>query len=122
MLVAIEKNCIACNKTIRGRSDKKFCNDSCRNSYNNQNRSNAPNLVKKINAVLVKNRNLLLEITGDNSQKKITREQLSLRGFLFNYYTHSYTNKRGNTYYFCYDHGWLDVNDSILVVKSSIGI
>jgi predicted nucleic acid-binding Zn ribbon protein len=122
MLVAIEKNCIACNKIIRGRSDKKFCNDSCRNSYNNQNRSNAPNLVKKINAVLVKNRNLLLEITGDNSQKKITRDQLSLRGFLFNYYTHSYTNKRGNTYYFCYDHGWLDVNDSILVVKSSIGI
>jgi hypothetical protein len=29
------KKCLACNKTLRGRADKKFCDDYCRSNYNN---------------------------------------------------------------------------------------
>ena len=32
----MEKNCLECGTRIIGRADKKFCNDSCRNSYNNK--------------------------------------------------------------------------------------
>lgn len=28
--------CLNCDKTLKGRTDKKFCDDYCRNSYNNQ--------------------------------------------------------------------------------------
>jgi hypothetical protein len=29
------KTCIACNRRISGRTDKKFCNNSCKNDYHN---------------------------------------------------------------------------------------
>ena len=30
------ETCLECGEKIIGRSDKKFCNDACRNSYNNK--------------------------------------------------------------------------------------
>jgi hypothetical protein len=61
-----------------------------------------------------------MQIVGEDDRKKISREQLALLGFVFSYYTHCYTNKKGGRYLFCYDYGWLDLNDSVLVVKSSM--
>jgi hypothetical protein len=29
------KKCLKCNNEVRGRSDKKFCSNKCRNNYNN---------------------------------------------------------------------------------------
>ena len=34
--VADSKVCLACGKPLKGRIDKKFCDDYCRNNYNNQ--------------------------------------------------------------------------------------
>jgi hypothetical protein len=120
MQFAIEKLCLACNKTIRGRSDKKFCNDSCRNCYNNQRKPCSTDTIRLINSVLLKNRKILMQLVREDDRKKTSREQLSLLGFVFSYYTHCYTNKKGGQYFFCYDYGWLDLNDSVLVVKSSM--
>ena len=53
------KLCENCNKTIRGRSDKKFCNDYCRNAFNNNLNSPANNLVRRTNILLSKNRRIL---------------------------------------------------------------
>ena len=33
---AVEKKCLDCGDSLRGRTDKKFCSDQCRNSYNNK--------------------------------------------------------------------------------------
>jgi hypothetical protein len=120
MIIAIEKNCLTCNKAIRGRSDKKFCNDACRNSYNNLHRPGATDAIRRINSLLIKNRKILEQLCRNGERRKVTREQLIVLGFAFSFYTNTYQNKKGSVYFFCYDYGWLDLNDSILVVKSAI--
>ena len=55
----LEKKCILCEKNIRGRADKKFCNDYCRAAYNNELKSPANNFIRNINNALGKNRRIL---------------------------------------------------------------
>ena len=111
--------CLNCNKPVKGRTDKKFCDDYCRNNYNNQLKSNTINLVRNINNALGKNRRILenLFIAGEQ-MAKTTKNKLLQRGFQFKYITHTYTNKRGNMYFFCYDIGYLPLeSDWYLLVK-----
>jgi hypothetical protein len=113
------KLCLNCHKPVKGRTDKKFCDDYCRNNYNNQLKSNTINLVRNINNALGKNRRILenLFITGEE-MAKTTRDKLLQKGFQFKYITHTYTNKKGNTYFFCYDIGYLPLeSDWYLLVK-----
>jgi len=111
--------CLACGKPLQGRIDKKFCDDYCRNTYNNATKSASNNLVRNINNALKKNRNLLERIMPEGEvMTKAHRDKLSQGGFQFRYMTHTYTNKKGNIYYYCYDYGYLPLdNDWFLVVK-----
>ena len=112
------KKCLACNKSLQGRVDKKFCNDYCRNAYNNQLKVSNSSIVRKINHCLVKNRRILETLLGEEEMTKTTREKLLHLGFQFKYLTHTYTNKKGNVYFFCYEYGYLPLeNDWHLIVK-----
>jgi len=113
------KTCLECGKSFRGRSDKKFCCDYCRNNYNNQLKANTNNYVRNINNALGKNRRILEELLpGTEEMAKTQKERLLQHGFLFKYITHTYVNKKGNVYFFCYDHGYLPLeNDWYLIVK-----
>lgn len=115
----IIKNCQACNKLLKGRTDKKFCDDYCRNSYNNQLRAQSNNLVRNINNALRRNRRILEEFLKENEQMaKTSREKLLQCGFQFKYSTHTYTNQKGNMYFFCYEFGYLPLeNNSFLIVR-----
>jgi len=120
MAVAIEHRlCLTCNKPVKGRTDKKFCDDYCRNNYNNQLKSTTTNLVRNINNALGKNRRILENLLGTGEEiAKTTRNKLLQKGFQFQYITHTYTNKKGNTYFFCYDIGYLPLeSDWYLLVK-----
>ena len=111
--------CLNCDKPVKGRTDKKFCDDFCRNNYNNQLKSNTINLVRNINNALGKNRRILenLFIAGQE-MAKTTKDKLLQKGFQFKYITHTYTNKKGNVYFFCYDIGYLPLEgDWYLLVK-----
>ncbi|HZH94652.1 MAG TPA: hypothetical protein VEY06_02160 [Flavisolibacter sp.] len=115
---AMVKNCLACDKKLQGRADKKFCNDYCRNNYNNSLKSVNSNVVRNINNVLQKNRRILEGVLGAEGMMKITREKLAEQGFNFKYITHTYTNKKGNVYFFAYEYGYLPLEgDWFLVVK-----
>jgi hypothetical protein len=49
---------------------------------------------------------------------KTTKQNLLIKGFQFKYLTHTYTNKKGNTYTFCYDYGFLELDqDWLLLVR-----
>ena len=114
----ITKKCLACDKTLQGRADKKFCNDYCRNAYNNQLKSANTNVVRTINNALLKNRKLLENLLGTEEMTKATKEKLLRLGFQFKYLTHTYANKKGNVYFFCYEYGYLPLeNDWYLLVK-----
>src|SRR4051812_33921389 len=113
------KTCLSCNRTIKGRSDKKFCDDYCRNNYNNQLRAPDNNYVRNVNNALRRNRRVLHELFREKEKiVKVTKERLILAGFQFKYLTHTYQNKKGNTYFFCYEYGYLALEgDSFLVVR-----
>ncbi|MFZ1527673.1 MAG: hypothetical protein WAT19_02920 [Ferruginibacter sp.] len=114
-----QKLCLACKRVIKGRIDKKFCDDSCRNNYNNSLKSADVNLVRNINNALAKNRRILETFLSEGDEMaKTTKERLLEKGFQFKYITHTYTNKKGNVYFFCYDVGYLPLDhDWYLLVK-----
>ena len=117
---ADERKCLTCGKPLKGRADKRFCDDYCRNSYNNQLKSVSNNLVRNINNALGKNRRILESLLSDNEETaKTNKEKLQRLGFNFKYITHHYITKTGKTYHYCYDFGYLPLdNDWYLVVRS----
>ena len=112
------KTCQLCNKPLKGRADKKFCDDYCRAAYNNELKSPVNNHIRNINNALGKNRRILDAILGTEEMAKTTRDKLMQKGFLFKYFTHQYLNKKGQTYFFVYEMGYLPLeNDWFLIVK-----
>lgn len=118
LTAATTRKCLYCDKTLNGRADKKFCNDYCRNAYNNQLKSANNPLVRNINNVLVKNRRILEALLGDEKMVKVPKEKFLTLGFSFKYFTHNYANQKGDTYIFCYEYGYLPLgHDWFLIVK-----
>ena len=119
------KKCLFCNKLLRGRADKKFCDDACRNSYNNQQKAktNYSNYIRNINNTLLKNRRILEDILPANEETaKASQDKLIQKGYIFKYHTHTYTNQKGNVYYYCYDYGYLPLeNNWYLIVRRKEG-
>ena len=115
--------CLTCSKPVKGRTDKKFCDDYCRNTFNNQLKATSNNLVRNINNALGKNRRVLESFFRTEEEiAKTTKDKLLHKGFQFKYITHTYTNKKGNVYFFCYDMGYLPLeNDWYLLVKRNKG-
>ena len=113
------KLCLTCEKPVKGRTDKKFCDDNCRNNYNNNLKAGCNNLVRNINNALGKNRRILESLIPEGEEMgKISKEKLLQEGFFFKYITHIYTNKKGANYFYCYDHGYLLLeNEWYLVVR-----
>jgi len=121
MITTELKNCVCCSKPLRGRSDKKFCDDFCRNTFNNHQkaRGNHNGFIKPINTALLKNRNVLSSLLPEGEETIIVpREKLLRMDFQFRYITDFYTTSAGKMYYYCYDHGYLQLDaDSYLIVK-----
>ena len=113
----MEKYCLECKQPIKGRADKKFCDDSCRNEYNNKVNKDSKNLIRNINNRLRKNWRILEKLNPEN-KTKTSRSKLIEMGFDFSYYTSTYTTKIGTIYYFVYDQGYLPLeNDYYALVK-----
>jgi hypothetical protein len=112
--------CPECGEPITGRIDKKFCSDLCRNAFNNKVNSDSTNYVRNINNILRKNRRILEDLLqGD----KITlpKQKLIDKGFNFKYITNQSLTKNNHTYLFCYEFGFLPLeNDLILIVKKKV--
>jgi hypothetical protein len=70
------KYCQECEQVLKGRTDKRFCNDSCRNAFNNRVNSKENNLMKKINNQLKRNRKILQMILGEEKMYKSNKAKL----------------------------------------------
>ena len=111
-------NCLTCNNELRGRVDKKFCDDQCRTTYNNLQKAEPP-LVKEITAALKKNRRIMgTLIPVETGKIKVSLQKLLAKGFNFAYHTHTYTTKVGTQYTFCYEYGYLKIdNEHYMLVR-----
>jgi hypothetical protein len=102
--------CLFCEKALRGRSDKKFCDDYCRASHNNELRGPTPKRIRSINNQLNKNRRILEGLLVPGSDKgKTHRNNLLEKGFMFQYHTHIKRSKNGQPCFYCYDYGYLSL-------------
>jgi hypothetical protein len=115
------RSCLECGEPFKGRIDKKFCSDTCRVAYNNRLNSDETNYVRNINNILRKNRRILKNMnpTGKN---KVSYEKLKAHGFDFNHFTSTYRTRDGAQYYYCYEQGYLPIENDLflLVVKRQI--
>jgi len=113
-----KKKCLECGEPVIGRADKLFCSDQCRSARNNRLNSDATNFMRNINNILRKNRRILEELNPDG-KARVHRDRLSEKGFKFSYFTNEYRTKSGNVYRFCYEQGYMSVDNEYytLVVR-----
>ncbi len=62
--------CKICSNLIKGRKDKLFCSEKCKNYYHTKLRRVTNIAVKEIDIILHRNRSILLEIMGKHKTQK----------------------------------------------------
>ncbi|MCS6819456.1 MAG: hypothetical protein NZ522_05840 [Chitinophagales bacterium] len=112
------RTCLECGAKLVGRADKKFCSDACRITWNNRRNSDTTNYMAVVNNILRKNRRILLTL-NPGGKTRISREKLLEHGFDFTYFTSQYKTREGAVYHFCYEQGYLELDNHhyLLVVK-----
>lgn len=112
------KLCLYCNKEIIGRSDKQFCDIHCKSAFNNSKYNSNENFIRNINKQMRKNRSALR--TACPLGKATVRKTFLIKlGMNFKFLTHTYKSNNGNLYYFCYDYGYMPINDpeKVLIIQ-----
>ena len=103
--------CQECEAQLNGRRDQKFCGDYCRNTFNNRLNEDSSKYMRRLNNILRKNRRILNKLNPDG-KKTVDGITMAEEGFNFHYYTNIYTTQKGSQYVFCYDQGYLKMDDN----------
>jgi len=76
--------------------------------------------MRRVNYIIRKNRNILSDL-NTKGKTKAHKEKLVDAGINFDYFTNVYRTRAGKVYYFCYDQGYLELEDDYfaLVVKEN---
>ncbi len=115
-----KRTCLECGAELFGRSDKKFCNDYCRNTYNNRLDVETKKLIRNTNNRLRRNYKVLVEL-NTTGKTKVTRMKLHNHNFDFNFFTSIYITKKGQIYYYVYDQGYLEIDhDYFLLIRKNL--
>ena len=112
----MEKKCLDCGDTIRGRTDKKFCSDQCRNNYNNRLNRDSNNYVRNVHGLLRKNRRILSDLHGEG-KIRIHKDALIALGYNFTFFTHVIETSSGERMNYCFEYGYLDKGDDYVEIK-----
>ena len=102
-----QRVCLACEKELQGRSDKKFCDVYCKSSYQYQQSKLKPcRFYNRVDNQLKLNRKLLKHY-NKAGKATIRTEVLIKQGFDPNFFTHFWKNQKGDVYLFVYEYGFL---------------
>lgn len=114
----MQKKCKECGILFKGRADKKFCSDYCRNQFHNRLNSRKNNYIRHVNNILRRNRRILENFYPD--EQDIFHPDIMIRkGFDFRYFTHFKKNKAGGMTFFCYEYGYyLTGENSWIIIKN----
>jgi hypothetical protein len=115
-----ERLCQQCETELVGRRDKKYCSDYCRSAAHNDVNRDYSNYMRRVNNILRKNRRIL-EKHNPHGKAKVSGTVLMEEGYNFAYFTNIYETKKGSKYYFCYDQGYIKMDDGMyaLVFRES---
>jgi len=109
-----EKHCENCNRPIyHGRTDRRFCNDGCRNSFNRKktaesaiaDHENLPEIFR-----IIKNNYAILKTFNIPADTEVTawfedKKDLVDSGYNFKFLTSSFTDSSGNIFRCCFEYG-----------------
>lgn len=109
------QKCIECGDKFIGRQDKKFCTAHCRSVFNNRLNSDHNNFVRNVNNILRKNCRILKKL-NPKGKTKVHRDDMLEFGFNFKYFTNEYVTKAGKVYHFCYDQGYLQLDNNFYAI------
>jgi hypothetical protein len=98
------QRCLQCNKGLSGRSDKKFCDAHCRNSYNNQHKASHELYIRQVNQIIRYNRRILQQLSPQG-KTIVRREVAEAMGFNLDHFTGLFKSS-ASWYYMCYDYGY----------------
>lgn len=110
------KLCLECSAPIRGRADKKFCDDQCRSVYHHKSLGAGNNEVRRINYQLLRNRKVLSGFLVNGKRTRVPLEKLVEAGFNFRYFTHQSQSAAGEVITICYDYGYQKFPDNSCVL------
>lgn len=114
----MDKKCLDCGEIIRGRTDKKFCSDQCRNNYNNRLNRDSNNYVRNVHGLLRKNRRILSDLYAEG-KIKVHKDALFALGYNFTFFTHVIENSsKGNSHY-CFEFGYRDIGNDFLEISQN---
>jgi predicted nucleic acid-binding Zn ribbon protein len=114
-----KRECLDCGEIIKGRADKKFCSDLCRNNYNNKLNQDNTNHVRNVNNILRRNRRIIEELAPEG-KNTVPKSKLLEKGFDFTYFTNIHHTKNDTVYHYCYEYGYMPIKgDFYLLVKKT---
>jgi len=107
--------CQECGEKLHGRIDKRFCNDACRNAFNNRKNAHLNAERRRINRILARNYRILTQL-NPTGKTTLAREVLLRQGFDFEFFTSLYETRKGHRYHFVYDQGYLELAEHRVVL------
>jgi len=103
--------CLECEKEIKGRKDKKYCNQYCKSAFQyKNNKANEDSFYTDVLKQLRLNRKLL-KLYNKSGKSIVRKEELLKEGFDPNRFTHYWKNNKGDVYLFCFEFGFLEKNE-----------
>lgn len=117
-MAADKKYCKECREEIKGRRDKLYCSDYCRSQKFHRQNQDITNFMRRVNYTIRKNRSILSDL-NPKGKTKAHKHKLIDAGVNFDYFTNVYKTRSGKVYYFCYDQGYVQLEEDYyaLVVR-----
>ena len=116
-LWVMERYCLECGEKLSGRSDKRFCCDSCRSNWHNSKVNRNDSYVRQVNGILHKNRRILQQYY-ESGRRRIGRHELFGASFNPDFYT-SCSKWPLRRFYRCYDMSYTILpNGGIYILKA----
>ncbi|MEP6260086.1 MAG: hypothetical protein ABJ092_00805 [Gillisia sp.] len=102
-----ERKCPVCEKPLKGRSDKKFCDPSCKSAFHYQAlQEQGRSFYSRVDRQLKTNRRILKKF-NKAGKATVRSEVLIEQGFDPKFFTHYWKNAKGEVYLFVYEFGFL---------------
>ncbi|MDX1629447.1 MAG: hypothetical protein R3345_12150 [Fulvivirga sp.] len=105
-----QPNCLQCGKTLSGRIDKKFCDEYCRNTYNNRNKRSDEKYIRKVNSIIRRNRRILKSLCPIG-KATVRKEVMDAMGYDYKYFSGIIQPKKDQVYYICYDYAFSPIHE-----------
>lgn len=114
--MSAHKTCMLCEKPLLGRTDKKYCSDFCRNTYNNKVNRQSKLAMQTAQSILSRNRRILREVLGESKITQIHTSVLLSKGYHFDYLTCIRKSKRGEEHKYCYEFNIREITPDVIEI------